>query len=544
MLRKIYRQHNWKESFAALMQRQVWHMLLLGFSAGLPLLLIFSSLSLWLREAGIEKSAVTYFSWAALGYSFKFIWAPLVDRLPVPILTRVLGLRRSWLLVSQLSIAGAIFLMAFSDPSYSDQLSYMAMGAVLLGFSSATQDISIDAYRIEAGDADLQGLMSASYVAGYRVGMIVAGAGALYIASYFGTSKEQYSYTAWQYTYQIMASFMLVGISATFLISEPIKRNVDEAYSTQQYLGLLLTFALSVGVFIFTYMFTSDVVDIVQGQIKELFSSDVFASVTVGLMRFVLAVALAIQVARLCLKFNLVDRALLQTSYVEPIKNFFDDYGLKTAGLLLALIGLYRISDIVLGVVSNLFYQDLGFTKIEIADAVKTFGLVMTIFGGFVGGVLAMRLGVMRILFVGAVLVIVTNLLFIVLFYTGKNITIMYLVVAADNLVAGLASAAFVAFLSSLVNIQFTAMQYAIFSSLMTLIPKTLAGYSGTVVDLYDYDTFFVIAAALGVPVLVLIYYVNLVLEVNDDSSEDTSKQGQPATENDRSNDSSKQESV
>ena len=516
MVKKIDLRHNWQESFAALGQRQVWHMLLLGFSAGLPLLLIFSSLSLWLNEAGIEKSAITFFSWAALGYSFKFVWAPLVDCVPIPLLTRLLGLRRSWLLVSQVSIIGAIFLMALSDPAQPNELVYMALGAVLLGFSSATQDISIDAYRIEAVDADMQGLMSASYIAGYRTGMIVAGAGALYLASYLGTTKAQYYYPAWQYTYQIMAACMLVGIAATLLIREPIKRDLEQVHTTAQYFGLLVTFLCCVVVFILCYVFTADLAGALQTRLTELLGSAGLAGLLVGVIRFVFAGAFAVAMARICLRFNWVDASLLQTSYVQPIQRFFDDYGVRTAGLLLALIGLYRISDIVLGVVSNLFYQDLGFTKIEIADAVKTFGLIMTIFGGFVGGILAMRLGVMRMLFAGAVLVIVTNLLFIVLFYTGKNTWVMYGVVAADNLVAGIASAAFVAFLSSLVNVQFTAMQYAIFSSLMTLIPKALAGYSGTVVVEFGYDVFFIIAAALGLPVLVLIYYTHRALSAQD----------------------------
>ena len=169
MLNKIDSQHSWKESLEALLQKDVLYMLLLGFSAALPLLLIFSSLSLWLGEAGIEKSAVTYFSWAALGYSFKFVWAPLVDCLPIPVLTRMLGLRRSWLLVSQLSIVLAISIMAVTDPAIESQLVYMALGAVLLGFSSATQDISIDAYRIESVTADMQAIASSSYIAGSRI---------------------------------------------------------------------------------------------------------------------------------------------------------------------------------------------------------------------------------------------------------------------------------------------------------------------------------------------------------------------------------------
>jgi len=183
-IKSLQAQHSWAESLKALFQRQVFFMLLLGFSAGLPLMLIFSSLSLWLGEAGISKSTVTYFSWAALGYSFKFVWAPLVDCLPLPFLTKVLGLRRSWLLLAQAGIISAICIMASSNPIIETDLTWMALGAVLLGFSAATQDISIDAYRIEAASADMQGLLSAAYIAGYRVAMIVAGAGALYLASY------------------------------------------------------------------------------------------------------------------------------------------------------------------------------------------------------------------------------------------------------------------------------------------------------------------------------------------------------------------------
>jgi PAT family beta-lactamase induction signal transducer AmpG len=150
-------------------------MLFLGFSAGLPLLLIFSTLSIWLSEAGVERSAVTYFSWAALGYSFKFVWAPLVDKLPLPLLEQGLGKRRSWLLLSQLMVISAMAWMAMSDPASAEGLRYMAFAAVFLGFSSATQDIVIDAYRIEAVEETLQALMSASYVAGYRVGHVCRG---------------------------------------------------------------------------------------------------------------------------------------------------------------------------------------------------------------------------------------------------------------------------------------------------------------------------------------------------------------------------------
>ena len=197
-------------------------MLFLGFSAGIPILLIFSSLSLWLGEAGIDKSAVTFFSWAALGYSFKFVWAPLIDELPVPFLTQRLGRRRAWLLIAQCLIICAICIMAFSDPALGHSYLYqMAAGAVLLGFSAATQDIVIDAYRIELAETEMQTVLASTYNAGYRIGMIVAGAGALFLAASLGTAKGNYIYSAWKTTYLAMAAVMLVGIVTTLIIREP-----------------------------------------------------------------------------------------------------------------------------------------------------------------------------------------------------------------------------------------------------------------------------------------------------------------------------------
>lgn len=507
---KLHARHSWKQSIASALDRQVVIMLFLGFSAGLPLLLIFSSLSLWLREAGIDKTAVTYFSWAALGYSFKFVWAPLVDRLPIPILTRVLGLRRSWLLLAQVGIFSSITLMALVDPAVaSNNLTLVAIGAVLLGFSSATQDIVIDAYRIEAANPELQGMMSASYIAGYRIGMIVAGAGALYLASYFGSTMNGYVYDAWKITYHIMSLFVFVGIVTTLLIHEPILNKVENSYSADDYLRLVLVFLIAVVAFVAVFVASSSLVSSIKIDLGAFFNNKLLASFLVESIRLIAIGSIAVFVATLAVKARLANKELIELSYVAPVKSFFDNYGLKTAWLLLGLIGLYRISDIVLGVISNVFYQDMGFSKEEIANAVKLFGLVMTIVGGFAGGVLAMRVGVMRMLFLGAALVVVTNLLFILLVYSGHNLQVLYLVVAADNLVAGLASAAFIAFLSSLVDVRFTAMQYAIFSSLMTLIPKVIGGYSGGIVDSVGYTNFFLFASLLGLPVLLLVYMAN-----------------------------------
>ena len=213
---------NWQQSIRAFLHPRVITMLFFGFSAGIPLLLIFSTLGLWLREAGLERSAVTFFSWAALGYSFKFVWAPIVDFLPLPFLSKYLGRRRSWILVSQIAIIISISLMAMTDPSMGDlQLKMMAFAAIALGFSSATQDIVIDAYRIESAPPDLQALMSSTYIAGYRIGMLISGAGSLLLASFFGSEMHSYNYDAWRFTYFFMGFFMLIGIITTLIVNEP-----------------------------------------------------------------------------------------------------------------------------------------------------------------------------------------------------------------------------------------------------------------------------------------------------------------------------------
>ena len=508
--------NSWLETIKAFKHPRVITMLFFGISAGIPILLIFSSLSLWLREAGVERSVVTYFSWAALGYSFKFVWAPLVDKLPLPFLTAMLGRRRAWLLFSQLMIMLAIGMMALTNPA-SVALSTMAIGAVLLGFSSATQDIVIDAYRIESVDSDLQALMASTYIAGYRIGMLIAGAGALFLASYWGSTMESYNYLAWKWSYLAMAGVMLVGIITTLIIDEPNRQQNDHSLDNKKdYLGFLLLFILAAAGFIASFYFSSNFSQTIQAALTGIVSNKYLAGFIIELIRLILALGVAFMIAKFVIKSGVINQNIVQQTYVVPVKDFFQRYGWSLAWLLLALIGLYRISDIVLGVISNVFYQDLGFTKVEIATVVKSFGLLMTIVGGFLGGLLAVRFGVMRILFLGAVLSALTNLLFMMLASMGHDLPMLYLVISADNLSAGLASAAFIAFLSSLTNISFTAVQYAIFSSLMTLLPKVLGGYSGTMVGAMGYQQFFLMTAVIGLPVLVLIVWASKRFDLND----------------------------
>lgn len=703
----------WKSAFLAFLDRRALIMLFLGFSAGIPILLIFSSLSLWLGEAGISKSAVTFFSWAALGYSFKFVWAPLIDELPVPFLTKALGRRRAWLLIAQILIICAICLMALSDPALGQSYLYqMAAGAVLLGFSAATQDIVIDAYRIELAETQMQTVLASTYNAGYRIGMIIAGAGALFLAAKLGTAKGNYIYEAWKYTYLVMAAVMLVGIATTLCIREPQVDRVRKEYKRSDYYRLVAVFFVAVSSFVLSYLVSGGLIESI---VTRFSIEDSFALFSLEAARFIGSGAVAFGVGAILVKLGAVNQQMAYETWVNPIADFFERYGLKLALVLLLLIGFYRISDIIAGVISNVFYQDLNFSKEQIAEAVKIYGVIFSLLGGFLGGLLAQRFNIMKLMFVGAVLASSTNLIFIGLVKSGQQlsdvtiqvgenvyrtqsdevgyfklnvpadvlnqadkITIqsqfahsdqdavrvdlpylkaseqpqilffplsqdnllraselkqsvvvkgqlagidmtqmdlnkslyyvldgqdypaklddhglmtgaidgqalatakqksirlrsdyaplnaitakvalsykvdstshhvplsidvdpiavvdanaqksielkgkvikeyssnwLYFAIIVDNLASGLAGAAFIAFLSSLTSVSFTAVQYAIFSSLMTLTPKILGGYSGTIVSNIGYPNFFLMTTLIGIPILILVVWVGVLL--------------------------------
>ncbi len=486
-------------------------MLFLGFSAGIPLLLIFSTLSVWLREAGASRSEVTFFSWAALGYSFKFVWAPLVDLMPLPFLTRKLGRRRAWLLLAQIFIMAAISWMAMVNPAeHAGSLTLMAFAAVLLGFSAATQDIVIDAYRIESVEQSMQAMLASMYIAGYRIGMLVAGAGSLLLASHLGTSATSYDYASWRITYLAMALVVLVGVITTLRIAEPpAKKELRYVYTPAQYRRLFALFVMTAAAFALTFFVGGDAFTNLQDSVRQGFPLiGQLAGFFIEVLRFAMAIAVAMAVAWGGVVIRFVDKEMVFTTYAHPVQDFFSRYGVKPALLLLVLVGFYRLSDVVLGVVANVFYLDMGFSKEAIAYVSQTFGLGMTLLGGFLGGMLTLRFGVNSILFLGAFLSAITNLLFMLLAGAGTDISFLAVVIAADNLSAGLAMTAFVAFLSSLTNISFTAVQYAIFSSIMTLMPKLIGGYSGSLVTAFGYKSFFMMTAVMGIPVLGLVWLV------------------------------------
>ena len=418
----------WRDVWRVYAELATLRMLLLGFSAGLPLLLVFGTLSFWLREAGIDRTTIGYLSWVGLAYGFKWVWAPLVDRMPIPLLTRWLGRRRSWLLLSQLTIIAALVGLALTDPRLA--LTPVIWCALAVAFGSATQDIALDAYRIESAETRRQAALAASYQTGYRLAMIWAGAGALWIAARAEVSGAgSYQQGAWQVAYLAMAVSMLLGVATVLLSPEPAARVIPPSRNAAEW---------------------------------------------------------------------------LKSALVEPFADFLRRYG-RQALLILALIAVYRISDVVMGIMANPFYVDMGYTKDEVAAVTKIYGVIMTLVGAFVGGALAMRFGVMRVLMLGAVLSAASNLMFAWLASRGHDVNALIFVIAADNLSSGIASAAFIAYLSSLTNINYSATQYALFSSMMLLLPKFLAGYSGKYVDAFGYSHFFTAPALLGVPVLLLV---------------------------------------
>lgn len=489
----------WSQAIQAYFDKRVLTMLFLGFSSGLPYLLIFSSLSIWLKEAGFDIKLITMFSWAMLGYSFKFVWAPLIDAMPLPILTKKLGRRRGWLLVAQLIIMFSVFMLGSFSPTHESVLTYMAGFAVLLGFSAATQDIVIDAYRIEIADVSLQSALAATFIAGYRIGLIVAGAGALFLAEFFGSTKDIYSYEAWRNTYYVMTALMGIGIATTLLMQEPEQNIQRHERTTVEYVHLFMLFLVGVITFVITFMQVGKWLPEIASPVSTFF---------LEIIHLLSAIFATILVGWGLIKTNLINKQVAMQVWIEPIRDFFVRYGQK-AILLLLLIGLYRISDIVAGTTSNLFYLSLGFSKVEIGWAVKTLGMWVAILGGFLGGLLTERFRIMQAMMIGAILASASNLLFVWLSSQGYNLLSMYVAVVLDNLASGLAGAVFLAFLSALTNIRFTAVQYAILSSLMTLIPKVLGGYSGGMVESMGFGSFYTLTAVMGIPVLLLIYLVD-----------------------------------
>ena len=425
----------WRAALGVYAHPRVATMALLGFSAGLPLLLVGGTFSAWLSDLGVTRTAIGFLSWVGLAHSLKIFWAPLVDRLPLPLLTRWLGKRRAWMLAAQLTIGVALLGISLTDPT--EALGWVAAWAVLAAFASASQDVAVDAYRIEAVGDDLQGAMAATYVFGYRVALLAAGAGALHLADI----------GSWSSAYAAMAALMLVGIGTTLGVSEP---RIVRAGGAEQLESRVLAFLETTRS---------------RGAWRD------FQAWFIG-------------------------------AVVCPFAEFFARWRWQAA--LLLLIGSFRISDIFMGVMANPFYLELGFSKGEIANIAAAFGLAMTLSGAAVGGLLVARFGIPRMLVATALLAPITNLVFVWLAGLGAETYGLVAAIVADNLSGGMAIAVFIAFLSSLTRTGYTATQYALFSSLMTLPGQFAGGFSGWLVDAIGYAGMFLTSAALGIPAILL----------------------------------------
>ena len=475
---------DWRASLEVYLKPRVVGMLFLGFSSGLPFLLVFSTLSAWLAQEGVSKTTIGFFSWIGMMYSIKFFWAPVVDRFPLPVLGRLLGRRRAWMLLAQIGLIVGLVAMALTDPT--ENLAALAWFGLLVAFSSATQDVAIDAWRIEAVDESIQGAMAATYQAGYRIALLTAGAGAFYIAS--GTT--------WPFTYLVMAGLVGVGMVTVLLVAEPEASARASLLPEEPW---------------------------VQAHLERC---GFLPQKLRGAYGWVLG------------------------AVVCPLVDFFARYGLPALVILL-FVSLFRVTDITLGVMANPFYLDMHYSLNEIASVTKLFGIAMTLGGAALGGVLIVRYGILRPLLASAILAASTNLAFawlasqgadaqtMLLFNTGlmdmatrpdiaaflwtpslnmpwqpgnPGLLSLALTVSADNLSGGMAGSAFIAYLSSLTNTQYTATQYALFSSLMTLPGKYIGGYSGWVVDNFGYMPFFSYTALAGIPAILLsigLFYIH-----------------------------------
>ena len=419
---------SWLSSLAVYREPRLIAVLLMGFSSGLPLALTFGTLSYWLAEIGVSLTAIGLFGLVRSSYSLKFLWSPLIDRLPLPFLTARLGRRRSWALAIQALLIAAILALGATDPRSEPGMT--ALVAVIVAFLSASQDIVIDAYRIELLRPEEQGAGAAATQWGYRFGMLASGAGALYAASYGG----------WHFAYAVMAALMLVGMATVWFTPEPGGIQPPEALPGA----------------------------------------------------------------------SAAERAVswLRRAVVAPFSDMFERNGAVQLGAIVLFIVLYKFGDALAGSMSNPLYVHLGFTKVEVATVAKIYGVIATLAGVALGGLMVMRIGVFRALFVGGGLQALSNLLYAVQVWAGHDVTMLALTIGAENVTGGMASAAFVAYLSGLCNRDFTATQYALLSSLATVGLNVLAASGGWLADRLGWTPFFVLSTITCLPSLLILVWL------------------------------------
>ena len=475
-----------RSALAIFIERRALVMLALGLSAGLPYYLIFDTLSAWLRSSGLSLEVIGFFSLVTLVTSFKFLWAPLVDRVQIPMLTRWLGHRRSWMLTCQGLVMLGLWMISGTDPSHS--LAMIAVFAVLVGLASATQDIAIDAWRIEAADVSRQGALAAAYSWGYRVATILAGAVPLLLAAAYG----------WNFAYAVMAALMIIGVAGVLMAPREAQHIVHSLHADDlrpslllealEWTGRLIVIAtgalllgsgLAANAGVFANVLNSLGATRASEALLFAWKSDArflfhFFAVILGFAVIVVA-ALPIPGVRTR------PGVYLSASLVEPLRDFFSRHR-SAAGVILALICVYRIPDFVLNIM-NPFYLDLGFSLVEIAEVRKIFGVLMTMLGVFAGGLAVARYGHLRAIVIGAFAGPVSNLLFIWLPTQGHSLFALFTAIGLDNLAGGFAGTCLIAYMSSLTGTGFTATQYALFSSLYAIPGRLIASQSGRIVE-------------------------------------------------------------
>jgi PAT family beta-lactamase induction signal transducer AmpG len=477
------------EFVRALRDRRVFCMLLLGAAAGLPFFLIFDTLSAWLRQAGLSLQTITVFALATLSYALKFVWAPVIDRVRLPVLYGLLGQRRSWMALMQVLIVLGLWMIAGSNPA--THLGQVALLAVMVGFFGATQDIAMDAWRIEVVDESRYGTMAAAYQWGYRIAMIVAGALPLILADIQG----------WNFSYAVMAGCMLIAVGATLAAPRETTQRPPVDYTgtmtarpvpeTLEWMARLLVIAA--GALLAGSGLAADATFIASGlgwlgqapdetaAFRALWSS----RETGIFLQFPAVVGGLGLIALACIPVpGTVTRpgVYLRRAYGEPLGEFFSRFGLKTGLLILALICMYRLSDFVLNLM-NPFYQDLGFSLSQIAEVRKLFGVVASLLGIGFGAWLVARFGVMRMMLIGVFASPLSNVVFVWMATQGPSVPVLYAVIGIDNFFTGVAGTALIVYMSSLTTQGFTAMQYALFSSLYAIFGKIIASQSGRVVE-------------------------------------------------------------
>ena len=410
-------------------------MLALGFGCGLPILLVFSTLSAWLATAGIQRTSIGLLSYVSFAYSLKFVWAPVIDRADAPVLSRWLGRRRGWMLLSQITVAAGLVGMSFGAPG--ESLGFIVVCALVTAFASATQDIVVDGWRIDAASTERQGLMLGAYQLGYAVARAFAGAGALYIAQGAG----------WQLAYVTMAGLMLVGILACLLAPRGDLAPVPAPVETDR---------RGVG-------------------------------------------------------------ETLRIAVVEPFGDLVRRKGTRLF-LILSLIMLYRLPDIISGVMAQPFYIEQGFSLVEIANVTKIYGVIVGLAGALAGGWASMRLGIQPTLLVGGIAAAASNLMFAWLAVNGHDTTLFVASISIDNFAGNFAGTALIAYMSGLTSPAYVATQYALLSSLYALPGKFVGGFSGFMVDALGYPRFFVASAAIGIPVAILCLALSALREGREDA--------------------------